>query len=257
MRSYMQSMANILNGTPPEKITKAALLDIDPDFVRVYRNNSVSAFADVLRANYSSVEALVGPEYFKALTLAYLEENPCRQRTLVGYGEKFPRMINHLTSEHNLPYLSSFAQLDHAWTLAHLAADTPSLALGTFVSSLGPNDDLLDQFLTPKPDMSLIELHWPVFDIWTKLRDGQELEETIQMNPREEKILLWRYENEVTHRALTQAEFIFLGTLFKRQPLGKASQLAQTVNPELDINQLLVGMINAQLFMAPTGDQHD
>lgn len=248
MQDYMQSMASTLNGT-----NAPAHPHIDPKLVRVYRNNSVSAFADVLRANFMSVEALVGREYFSALALKFIENYPYQKRTLIGYGSGFAKTLE----DHKLPYLSSFARLDRAWTQAHIATDTTSLELESFVKSLGPDGDLLGQSLSPKPDVQVITNQWPVYNIWAKLRDSQELGESIEMEPMEEHVLLWRLDNEVIHKTLSEREFTFINAVFKQNTLGQASALAQEITPELDINTMLIGMMNAGIFMAPTGDQHD
>ena len=144
-----------------------------------------------------------------------------------------------MLEDHKLPYLSSFARLDRAWTLAHIAADTTSLELEEICKISWADGDLLGQSLMPKPDVQIITNQWPVYNIWTKLRDGQELGASIEMEPRKEHVLLWRLDNEVVHKALSEGEFAFINAVFKQNTLGQASALAQEITPELDINAML------------------
>lgn len=260
MQDYMQAMANTLNGELANVAGETAHKYIDPKFVSVYRNNSATAFADVLRANYKTVEAVVGREYFSNLTQKYMQKYPCQHRTLVGYGADFISILEDNQSDHKLPYLASFAKLDRAWTQAHIALDTEHLTLESLVNSLGPEDNLLAQTVTPKPDVQIIKNPWPVFNIWEKLRDGDELGKTSEMEQKQENILLWRYENEITYKPLSNAELVFLESVFAQQTLGQASEISLGYNPnidiDIDINQMLIGMINAQLFTPLTGENN-
>ncbi len=257
MHKYMQAMSEVITGANPGALTHAEIDSFDPKFANVYRNNSASAFGDVLKANYPSILALVGADFFAHLSRAYMDNYPTNQRTLIGYGARFDQIITDYETEHKLPYLTSFAILDRAWTYAHIAEDTQALEMESLAQVLAQNGDLEAQHLTLSPHAQLIRNHWPVFHIWTKLREGHELGETIQMQEKLEHILVWRFEHEVMYRQLDQAEFTFLNDMNIGKTLGQATEDALHIQPDTNISELLAGMMSAQLFTAITGDRND
>ena len=91
--------------------------------LRVYRNGFLRACIDALRANYPSVERLVGEERFPALARPWVDAHPPRDATLVEYGDGFAQYIADARATHGLDWLGSFAALDRAWTEVHFAED--------------------------------------------------------------------------------------------------------------------------------------
>jgi len=253
MRDYMQAMVQVLDGRDAGELRGTALKYIDPEFARVYRNNSVSAFVDVLRANYKTVHTLVGEDYFSALALAYLEKYPAHQRTLVGYGQGFSKIIEAHVKAHNLGYLSSFAKLDRAWTLAHTAADMRSLSMETLQDYAAAGGDLESYKLALKPDVNLVRNTWPVLAMWSDLRDDTELRGSVELNAKTEHVLVWRRDLEVIYKALTAGEFAFLAALQSGATLGLATVECLGIAPETDMGSLLGGMMAAGIFTEKNG----
>jgi len=91
--------------------------------LRIYRNGFLKACVDALRANYPSVERLVGEARFPALARPFVEVHPPRVASLVEYGSGFPQHLRVTRDMHGLDWLASFAALDRAWTEVCFAAD--------------------------------------------------------------------------------------------------------------------------------------
>jgi len=91
--------------------------------LRVYRNGFLKACVDALRANYPSVERLVGEARFPALARPFVEAHPPRVASLVEYGSGFPQHLRVTRDMHGLDWLASFGALDRAWTEVCFAAD--------------------------------------------------------------------------------------------------------------------------------------
>ena len=91
--------------------------------LRVYRNGFLKACIDALRANYPSVERLIGETRFPALARPFVEAHPPRVASLVEYGADFPQHIRAMRDLHGLDWLASFAALDRAWTEVCFAPD--------------------------------------------------------------------------------------------------------------------------------------
>ncbi len=253
MKAYMQAMARLLDGADARDFGAAALQYIDPEFARVYRNNSVSAFIDVLKANYKTVYALVGPEYFSVLALAYLKDHPAHIRTLVGYGQGFAGTVKEHLQTHNLPYLASFAKLDRAWTRAHIAADAKPLSMDVLQAVATNGGDLESYTLGLKPDVNLLNNHWPVFALWSNMRDGIALNSAVDLHVKPEHVLVWRRGLEVRCRILTPGEFTFLSALEAGDTLGLATVKCLGVAPDTDMGALLAGMMAAEIFVDENG----
>ncbi len=251
----MQAMVKICDGADARTLSGDGFAYIAPEFAVVYRNNSVSAFLDVLRANYKTVLTLVGEDYFSALALAYLDKYPASQRSLVGYGKDFDHIIDAHSGAHNLAYLSSFAKLDRAWTLAHTAADTQVHSMDMLQEFAGSGGDLERYHLRLKPDVNLVHNDWPVFALWSNLRDDTDLGGG-DLEKNTEYILVWRRGLEVVYRVLKPGELAFLQALQNGDTLGLATVACLGTAPETDMGVLLDGMMAAGIFMKQDGGAH-
>jgi len=245
VKHYMQTMTSVLDGS---HVGEVNFEHFDAKYVSVYRNNSVTAHIDVLRANYKSVATLVGDEFFAGICLEYIKEYPARQRSLVGYGEHFGQLLDECLARHNLPYLSSFAKLDRAWTLAHIAKDAQPLAMSVLENIVQQGGDLEKFKLSLKPDVFLISNRWPVFPIWASLRQDEDIKDAVELTERSENVLVWRHGHDVMYRDLNAAEFAFLNTVNGGGNLGLATVKALETAPATEIGQLLGGMVAAELF---------
>lgn len=253
MKHYMQTMADIIDGSHQGDVD---LKYFDAKYVSVYRNNSASAHIDVLRANYKSVAALVGEEFFSSICLEYIKAYPARKRTLVGYGEHFAQMIDDNLARHQLPYLSSFAKLDRAWTVAHTAQDAEPLDMAVLENIIEQGGDIENFTLSLMPGTALVCNDWPVFSTWASLRGDTELTDAVGLREKHETILVWRRGHSVVYRDLSASEFAFLQTIHEGGNLGLATVEALTANAKTDVGQLLSGMMSAQLFTKYNGDAH-
>jgi len=247
MQTYMQEMAAVMDGSHTGTVE---LEHFDAKYVNVYRNNSAAAHIDVLRANYKSVAALVGEDFFKALSLEYVKQHPARHRTLVGYGEHFAKMLEDNIERHNLPYLSSFTKLDRAWTLGHTARDAKPLQMDVLENIIQQGGDLEGFELTLMPSVALVRNDWPVFALWAEFREGDEVTEAVALNEQAENVLVWRHGHDVMYRDLNSGEFAFLNAVKSGGNLGLATVKALEANTSTDIGQLLAGMVGAEIFMS-------
>lgn len=248
MRDYMSSMASFINGNMPVDTQAFQVSGFDPEYARIYSNNSASALSDALRSNFPTVTALIGEENAKHLARKYRESHPVTRRTLVGYGEGFPDFITAQLTLHKLPYLYSFSKLDRAWTQAHIASDTQPLTLQNLGDILERDGQLETHRVFLTPDAQLVELNWPVFDIWVKLRLGHEMSESIALEETPQQVLVWRNNNEVMYIRLAPEECAFLNAISKGQTLGEALNTAILSSPDGDVSTLLPKMVEAEIF---------
>ena len=130
----------------------------------IHRNTVYKALIDALRANYPTVEQLVGEEWFAASAYAYLAENLLEEASLSAFGAAYPDFLATLPATADLPYLPGVARLDRFWTEAHIAEDANVLAPEALVGA--PSDSLFDLKLRLHPSARLGWFAEPSPSIW-------------------------------------------------------------------------------------------
>ncbi len=247
----MKAMATLLGGNETAALEQVKRAGFDPEFIAVYRNNSVSALCDVLEANYMAVHNLVGDDFFLQLVKRHIKKSPARQRSLVDYGDGFEALVSAAGDEHKLPYLTDVTRLDRAWTLAHVAADARPLEISALTKLAEAGEDLEGLNLTLMPGATLLKLDWPVFDIWQSIRKEEALGAQIKLLPQTQYVLVWRYQYVVSYRVLEPAEYNFLSAIADGESLGAAMNSAIISLPsEADMTRLLPNSVGANLFQA-------
>lgn len=109
---------------PADTAPWLSALRSQPGFA-VYRNTVHKACIDALQANYPTVCALVGEEWFRAAAGLFVQARPPTDGRLMAYGEGFAHFLQGFEAAAGLPYLPAVARLDRCWTESHLAADAP------------------------------------------------------------------------------------------------------------------------------------
>ena len=123
LEAYTSAFAGFLRTGRVGPLAGFCAGDADLSRLRVYRNGFLRTCIEALRANYPSVERLVGEERFPALARSYVEAHPPGTASLVEYGEGFPQHVRDTRDVHGLDWLVSFAALDRAWTEVYFAED--------------------------------------------------------------------------------------------------------------------------------------
>src|SRR3954470_15631583 len=98
----------------------------------VYRNNVAVGLRKALQSRFPVVEKIVGEEFFAAMALVYLKEQPPRSPQLTTYGDEFPAFIAAFEPAGELSYLADVARLEAARTRSYHAADATPLGADHF-----------------------------------------------------------------------------------------------------------------------------
>ena len=247
--------------------------DADLSRLRVYRNGFLRACIEALRANYPSVERLVGGERFPALARPYVEAHPPRAASLVEYGEDFPRFIEDARDTHRLGWLASFATLDRAWSEVCFAEDPDpgGAAAGTVPAGDAPGDagarENPGRWLAPpekpapgpdgpglpvpagdvpadaealmnlrgrlSPWVRMVSLDYRVLHAWSELRRGG-LEQRAEVRRTPQRVLIWRSGVEMLYRDLTPPEHSFFTRVAAGRPCGEAAGAALDIDATFD-----------------------
>ena len=220
-------------------------LAAQPGFA-VYRNTVLKGCIDALQANYPSVHAIVGEQWFRAAAAFYVRGHPPRVPTLLEYGEDFEAFLSGFEPAATLPYLAQVAKLDRYWTEAHIAPDEAPLAPGVLAG-------LHAQALARRRLRPHASARWAYFDdapaatIWrcNRVGDAQALSE---IDWRGEGLLLVRPHAVVEAIDLDHAGCAFMSVCGEGGTLADAAARALACDAHTDLTALVARLLSAGAF---------
>ena len=247
--------------------------------LRVYRNGFLRACIEALRANYPSVERLVGEERFPLLARPWVEAHPpgsagpfhavrgtgpqplsrrergltARQRelplpgaaSLVEYGESFAQYMDDMRDTHGLDWLTSFAALDRAWTEVYFAEDDADPAPAA--DGLDDAEALMSLRGRLSPRVRLVSLDFRVLDAWSRLREGG-LGRRTEIRRMPQNVLVWRNGAEVLYRDLAPPEHAFIAGVAAGRSCGDAAGAALGIDAEFDLAAAFASLLHHDML---------
>lgn len=232
---------------PADTAPWLSALRSQPGFA-VYRNTVHKACIDALQANYPTVCALVGEEWFRAAAGLFVHARPPTDGRLMAYGEGFAHFLQGFEAAAGLPYLPAVARLDRCWTESHLAADSPLLD-AAWLARQSP-EALSGLRLAPHPAArwAWSEEH-PASTLWQRQREGTPLDAELQWQG--DGALLTRPEGGVQWMPLARAGIAFLDACAAALPLELAAAHARQAEPGADLGALMAQLLQAGALCAP------
>jgi hypothetical protein len=242
---FQDEFARALHGAAVDD-PRVAALAAQPGFA-VYRNTVFKGCVDALRANFPTVERLVGAEWFRSAALVHAQAALPEDARLLLYGADFPAFLAGFEPARDLPWLADVARLDRLWTEAHVAADEPVLTAAE-VAQCSP-EDFTRTVLRPHASArwAWFDAH-PVYTIWRANREAVALPDPIEWQG--EGALLLRAGASVTWRALSVGGSALLTACAAGYEVGEASALALEAEPTLDLGALFAGLFADGAFGA-------
>ncbi len=225
-----------------------AALQAQPGFA-VYRNTVRKACIDALQANYPSVCAMVGEDWFRAAAGLFVQARPPQDGRLMAYGEGFAAFLQTFGPAAGLPYLPAVARLDRCWTESHLAADAPVLDAGWLARQLP--EDMAALCLVPHPAArwAWSEEH-PASTLWQRQREGAPMDAELAWQG--DGALLTRPQGAVQWVPLPRAGMAFLDACAAALPLEQAAASALQAEPDADLGALMAQLLQAGALCAPS-----
>lgn len=220
-------------------------LSRQPGFA-VYRNTVSKAAVDALRANFPTVERLVGARWFAAAAAIHVQDSRPEIAQLTEYGTGFADFLNAFEPARELPYLADVARLDRLWIEVFSAMEQPTLTLATLASAAP--EELARICLKPRAAVRWKWFDMPVLTIWACNRAQMALPQPLLW--RGEGVVLIRSRGHVGYKPLSVGGCRFLDACASGRPLDAASALALSVEPDLDFTQLLAHLFAAGTFVA-------
>jgi hypothetical protein len=212
----------------------------------VYQNTVMKGLVDVLRANYPTVEQLVGTEWFESAALLCAREHLPEQPALAMYGASFAAFIDAPAAAQGLHYLSSVARLDRAWTEAHFAADAKVLRAAS-LQAIAPGQ-LPNITLRWHPATRVLWVPHSAVSIWQHNRPPAQPPEGFVLDDVEQGLLVTRPDGAIGVRQIHRADYEFLQHLHSGRSLGEAAIAVLEQHPDTDVASVLAHLIQAGAF---------
>jgi hypothetical protein len=189
--------------------------------IEVYQNNTRERLRSVLTQAYPVCRELIGARCFNQLTLAHVQEHPCRTHDLDNYGAEFPETVRNVLQEQALlrdsvPYLVDMAKLE--W-LAHRAYFAPPRSRFDF-EAFAPLDE--QAYLAVRfelaADLALLELDWPITTVWQMHQPENEVQ-AVSLAAQQEYVVVERLQYRTQVAAIEQPLFEALSLISRGEPL--------------------------------------
>lgn len=217
----------------------------------VYRNTCAKGLIDVLRANFPTVERIVGEEWFSACARVFIREHEPPNPVLAMYGEAFSGFLRTFEPADGIPYIGDVAQVDALWTQSHFAVDDASLDPGLLQSL--EQDRLLALSLPLHASTRIAWFDAPVSTLWRLNRPPAPLPGRggFSIDWRPEGIALCRPHGEVVAITLSAWQFAFLEACRAGRSFADAMSAGSSGDVD-DIEPNALGeLFAAGLFGAP------
>jgi hypothetical protein len=214
----------------------------------VYQNTIMQGLVDVLRANYPTVERLVGEEWFQSAALSYARSNLPQQAPLALYGVSFAEFLQQSAASVNFPYLVDVARIDSYWTIAHFAVDAPVLQ-ATQLARVAP-ELLATLCLKLHPAASIACVQHSALTIWLNNRPPAMSPVELLIDDVTEYVLVARIQGAVQVSQLGLDEYQFLAHVQAGHSLGDAAMSTLAENATADIAAILARGLTAEIFSA-------
>jgi hypothetical protein len=221
----------------------------------VYRNTSVRAAIEALRANYPVTEQLMGTHAFDTLALAFVQQYPPRSPVLADYGGAFTHSVAADALAEDYPFLPEVAQLERLWTEALFSPDAAPLASDAIATM--NHDALMAMRVDLHPAARDAWFQTPAYSIWQAHRDGAPTSEAeIEWQP--EGVVVTRPGHSVAVMLVGQDMIAFLDEIATWPTLGEAAAALLETSPEANLAELFSQLlVQGALCRAPTPTQKE
>ena len=181
--------------------------------LNVYRHSVQGNLTQALSLTYPVIETLLGQEFFRALTIRFIELYPPTCSNMDDYGCELPQFLADFEHTKSYLYLPDVAALEWNFHLSAIADDSQISAqelLNHFTA-----EQLAQLPMVMAPSAKLMIVQYPVDQIWLA-NQPESLAEELEQNsieigePEVVYLLLLRQQMKVTIYRITELEYQLL-----------------------------------------------
>lgn len=212
----------------------------------IYRNNVIISMIDALAESFPVTRALVGEDFFRAMSKAFIQDQLPKSRVLAWIGANFSEFISKHPHAARLPYLADVAQLEMNRIYAYHAADVPSLDIDALSRLISQPELLPTLKLVLHPSLHLIQSNHAIFSIWAAHHGAMDFS---SINSREaEAAMIFRNGLNVESLGVTSAEGHFLKHLLLMNSIASANDQAIKYDAMFNASRIFIVLIQKQLI---------
>lgn len=214
--------------------------------LQVYRNNTLNALVEALRALHPVVERLVGKPCFDSLARHYVRTHRSGSANVHDYGARFAPFLRTIPELQSLPYLPDMAELERAYHEVFHAADATSLSV-PWLATL-PTQAQMAVRAELHPAARLLQSQWPLLKIWQANQPGPSEGQFVDQDEGGVQFLVIRRHLDIDFQLLDPDSFALLELFAGGNTLSGACAALLTrnraSNPSLALGRMLaVGVL--------------
>ena len=215
--------------------------------LRVYRHHVFDSLSAALAATFSTVHALVGDGFFRALARDYIAVSPPSTPVLSEYGADFPDFITRHERAGDLVYLADSARLD--WALTRAYGDDAGTALtAAHLAAVAP-EALGDLRLRLRGGASLLRSPWPVDRIWAISRGAED--GPVDLATGGVALIVFQRDDDAAFAALSPGEWALLEACDGATGLADAVEHAAAADATFDFTTVLPRLLGLAVLASP------
>jgi hypothetical protein len=185
------------------------------DRLNIYRGSVIGGLTNTLAEIYPVCKKIVGEEFFNALALRYISNNPSNSFDLNQYGENFAE----LDQINLLAYLPDCAKYE--W-FCHLVLNSKqSNSIDIIKLKEIPVEKYPDTIFVPLKSSQLFYSKYPIKKIWEVNQDNYKGDMSVNLNSGNTRVILWLRDYSLCYQELSEELFLFLEALYLEQPLSE------------------------------------
>lgn len=249
LRDLQTAFAAHLTGEPRDDLAAVVAGDSISAEARlgVYRHQVGHSLATALAATFSTVQAVVGEAFFRAMAKAYIARELPRQPVLSEYGGTFPGFVVDYAPARGLSYLADVARLDWALNTAFHSPLEPRLAAAELAGM--PSDRLLATTLALAAGASLVRSRFPLDGIW-RASQPDAPDAPVDLEAGGASLLVLRCADDAAFATLGTAEAAFVEAVGAGRTLEEAARAALTVDTSFDLSAVFGRLLALEVFAA-------
>lgn len=213
----------------------------------IYRGNQSSTWDKTLSSAYPVLKALVGDEFFSALSRAYGKAHPSEIGDLNHFGAHFSAFLADFAHVAQYPYFPDMARLEWALHRAHYAPNARPITAPD-LAQVAP-EQLDGTRFSFHPACCLITSEWAVVSLWQAHQPGLNVEFPARMAHNNAGLVV-RPSWKAGVLPLTAGAYVALDALQRGQTLGAALDATLQVDPEFDLGAHLKQWLEYAIFVA-------
>lgn len=213
----------------------------------VYRNNYRVSLMEMLAIAYPIIKQLVGDSFFEGLAREFVCATPSRSGNLHVYGEGFASFIRHFSHARSLPYLADVAAMEWGLHRGYYAADYTAFD-GASIGQV-PQDQWGELKLPLAPPCTLLQSAWALDQIHAYHQPGHSAKPFALEQA--QHLIVFRLHGQMQLRQLDPAGYRFMQCLQQEQTLDQATSSALAIDPDFDLQGLLLAGLQSGWFCQP------